>query len=129
MSLYLMLRKRKIQMKFAQPLDVSLVHDTKLLEQVLTNRAYAPLRHKVIATQLNGSFVYYLNLKREKRSESYIHIITPRTHKLEFMLTLIRYRYNSNYVMRLYPVLREAPEQEPHLVRLAYQYLITSKAR
>lgn len=84
---------------FAQSLDISKITDTNILEQIISERKYACLRKSLIATEINDTVEWLINLLLERRHLNKLHTISVLLPKeqgpercLEVML-LIKY-YN-----------------------------------
>ena len=93
---------------FTQPLDISLITDTNILERVITDSKYATLRRSLLISEMNDSALWFINYYMEhkcKRTEVLVLFEKGKqaNYYLRFMLLLNFYNNKTNYLLRLRP--------------------------
>lgn len=93
---------------FVQPLDISSVTDTNILERVITDSKYATLRRNLMIREMNDSALWFVNYYMEhkcKRTDITVLYEKGKTQNyyLCSMLLLNYYNNKTNYSLRLRP--------------------------
>lgn len=114
---------------FAQTLDISRLNDTIILERVLTEKKYAPLRKRLVASQINENIEWLVNkiVSKEWTRKHTILVKLPVDTTVEqcfeTMLMMNYYAHKTNYKINLRPLWEKGYLESNDLALLAYRYL------
>lgn len=113
---------------FIQPLDISLISDTNIIERVITQRNYASLRRNLMISSLNDNASWFINYYLEhKCKKTDVTVLFEKEKKndyyLYFMLLLHYYNSLSGYQLRLRPYWDKEIMLGSTLSHYAYRFL------
>ena len=99
---------KKYHLFFTQPLDISLLKDTNIIERVIIDEKFASLRNDLIISEHNDKadyFIgYYLNHKCKKTDVSVLYEKgKSKDYYMRSMLDLNYYNNKTGYILRLRP--------------------------
>lgn len=123
------LLEQKHHLLFAQTLDIGRVNDTNILERVLTERKYAPLRRRLVASQINANMEWLVNrvLSKETNRRYMILVKLPVETSVEqcfeTMLMMNYYSHKTYYRISLRPMWEKGYLESNDLALLAFRYL------
>lgn len=124
------LLNKKRHLLFAQPLDISLIKDTNILEQVFTQTKYSPFRKRLVASEMNDNIKWLMDkvLSRELKKTGCILVKLPtnisREACFETMLTMNYYNHLTHFKINLRPMWEKGYLEDNDLAYLAYRYLM-----
>jgi hypothetical protein len=119
---------KKYHLIFVQPLDISLIKDTNIIEQVITRRDYSTLRHSLIISEMNDSAMWFINyyIKHKcKKTDVCVLFDKGKTsnYYLHSMLLLHSLNHQSGYILRLRPYWDKEIMLASLLTHYAYRFL------
>ena len=120
---------KKHKILFAQSLDISLLNDTNILEQVLTESKYAPIRAKLIASDINDVMNWLVDFMLTGKCKKQVHILvklpieTSPEICFEYLMLMNYYNHKTDFKLKLRPMWDRDYLEHYTLALLAFNYL------
>lgn len=113
---------------FTQPLDISCINDTNILERVITDPKMATLRKKLVISTINSNALWFINYFLEHKCKKTDVVVLykigeEKDYYLRSMLQLNYFNNRSNYTLRLRPYYDKDVVMTSPLAHLAYRFL------
>lgn len=114
---------------FAQSLDISLLNDTNIIEQVITNSRYAPIRAKLVASNINDVVNWLVDYILTGKCKTVIHILvklpieTSPEICFEYLMLMNYYNHKTKFRLKLRPMWDKDYLEKHRLALLAFNYL------
>ena len=119
---------QKHQLFFIQPLDISLLEDTNIIEQVITDSNLATLRNRLMISVMNSSALWFINyFINHKCKRTNVLVLFEKGKEKDYyvcsMLDLHYYNHRTGYKLWLRPYHDREIVQTSPLAHCAYRFL------
>lgn len=113
---------------FTQPLDISLLNNTNILERVITDSNMATLRHNLIISNINENALWFINYYlTHKCKKTDVLVLVDKGMKCDYYLRLLLqlnyFNNKSNYLLRLRPYYDKEIIMVSPLTHCIYRFL------
>lgn len=113
---------------FIQPLDISLVEDTNIIEQVIKDKNLATLRNRLMISVMNSSALWFINyFITHKCKRTNVAVLFDKGKEKDYyvcsMLELNYYNHRTKYTLWLRPFYDKEVVQTSPLALCIYRFL------
>lgn len=113
---------------FVQPLDISLINDTNIVERVITDSNWASMRTHLMLSSINDIALWFINYFIEhRRSKTDVMVLYEKGKTSEYylksMLDLNYFNNRTGYYLRLRPYCDKEVVMLTPLTHCAYRFL------